>query len=124
MNIGIEDPQAVYRNFDYQKSISVLKNRSSQSAMEGKTTVVRDEKLHNACVEFESIFIKQMLNAMKKNVEKSGLIEGGMAEDIFDDMLYDEYALVMAKNSHFGLADMIYRQLTPQDAGMIGASVS
>jgi len=69
------------------------------------------DKLKEACRDFEAIFLKQMLSAMKKTVDKSELINGGMAEDIFDDMLYDEYAKIMAKTGSFGLADMMFRQL-------------
>jgi len=71
----------------------------------------KDKKLYDVCVEFEAIFIKQMLNTMKKTVDKSGLINGGQAEEIFEDMLYDEYAKSMAQSKSFGLADMIYRDL-------------
>jgi flagellar protein FlgJ len=39
-------------------------------------------------------------------------MDGGMAEDIFSDMLYDEYAKSMTKNAGFGLADQVYLQLT------------
>lgn len=72
----------------------------------------RTSKLYKASVEFEAILIKQMLNAMKKSVPKSGLIDGGMAEEFFEDMLYDEYAKKMAETARFGLADMIVRQLS------------
>jgi len=39
-----------------------------------------------------------------------------MAEDIFEDMLYDEYALRMTRTAGFGLADQIYLQLTRDGA--------
>jgi flagellar protein FlgJ len=68
-------------------------------------------RLRQAAVEFEAILIKQMLDVMRKTVPKTGLLGGGMAEEIFEDMLYDEYAKKMAETAHFGLADMIVRQL-------------
>jgi flagellar protein FlgJ len=71
-------------------------------------------KLYEACLDFEALFIKQMLNAMRKTVNKTHLIDGGMAEEIFEDMLYDEYAKKMARTAQFGLADMLYRDLSPQ----------
>ncbi|MCK4541887.1 MAG: rod-binding protein [Spirochaetales bacterium] len=72
----------------------------------------KDQKLFDVCQEFEAIFIKQMLNAMRKTVNKEGLLDGGMAEEIFEDMLYDEYAKKMGKTASFGLAETIYKQLT------------
>jgi flagellar protein FlgJ len=73
----------------------------------------RDSPLFKVCQEFEAIFIKQMLNSMRRTVEKSGLLEVGLAEEFFEDMLYDEYAKKMAANANFGLAAMIYSQLQP-----------
>ena len=79
----------------------------------GPRGVDRSSKLYQVSLEFEAILIKQMLNAMRKSVPQSGLLDGGMAEEFFEDMLYDEYASKMAKNASFGLADMIVRQLAP-----------
>jgi peptidoglycan hydrolase FlgJ len=61
--------------------------------------------------EFEALLIKQMLNAMKKTITKSGLNDGGMAENIFEDFLYDEYSKIMAKTGDFGIANILYKQL-------------
>jgi Rod binding domain-containing protein len=72
----------------------------------------RSSKLYKVSLEFEAILIKQMLNAMRKSVPKSGFLDGGMAEEFFEDMLYDEYAQKMAETARFGLADMIVKQLS------------
>lgn len=70
-----------------------------------------DKKLKETCQEFEAMFIKQMLNSMKKTVNKSGLIKENMGEEVFDDMLYDEYAKNMSLTSDFGISEMMYKQL-------------
>lgn len=70
-----------------------------------------DRRLKDACIEMESIFVGKMLKEMRKTVEKTGWIHGGHAEEIFEDMLYDEYAMSLSKNSHLGLADQLYNQL-------------
>jgi peptidoglycan hydrolase FlgJ len=86
--------------------------RTAASAMEAKAGQNGEKvRLKEACRDFEAIFLKQMLSAMKKTVGKSELINGGMAEDIFEDMLYDEYAKIMSKTGSFGLADLMFRQL-------------
>lgn len=72
----------------------------------------RDPKLWDTCIEMESIFVKQMLTEMKKNVEKGEFLHGGYAEDIFEDMLYDQYATNMSKNANMGLAKTLYTQLS------------
>lgn len=70
------------------------------------------KKLFDASVEFESMFVKLMLNQMRKSVEKGDILHGGYAEEIFEDMLYDEYAKDISKNSSLGLAEQIYQTLS------------
>ena len=83
-----------------------------KAAFEGE--IDKDSKLFQACQDFEAIFLKQMLNVMRKTVNKGELLNGGFAEDVFEDMLYDEYAKKMAKHSRFGLSEMLYRELSPE----------
>lgn len=73
-----------------------------------------EQKLREATKDFESLFIKQMLNSMKKTVNKSGLIDGGMGQEIFEDMLYDEYAKKIADTANLGISDMMFKQLSTQ----------
>ena len=98
-----------------------LNGKVTSSAIKRPGTIKEDvandperKKLYNACVEFESIFVKMMLNQMKKSVDKSGFIDGGHAEEIFEDMLYDEYAKQISKNESLGLAEQIYDSLSAQ----------
>jgi len=78
-----------------------------------KPAIEKNGELFKACQDFEALFIKQMLDAMRKTVNKSDdLLKGGMGQDIFEGMLYDEYAKKMAETAQFGLAEMIYRQVS------------
>jgi len=72
----------------------------------------RSKKLMDACVEAESLFVGQMLKQMRSTVEKGDLINGGQTEEIFTDMLYDQYALNMSKTANFGIAKQMYNQLS------------
>lgn len=67
--------------------------------------------LRKAAVQFEAVFVRQMLAAMRATVPESGLIDGGQAEDLFAGMLDGHLADVMASRTGSGLADAIYRQL-------------
>jgi flagellar protein FlgJ len=51
---------------------------------------------------------------MRNNVMKSSLIDTGYAGEIYEDMLWDEYAKDYTKNAGFGLADLAYLELTGQ----------
>lgn len=73
---------------------------------------VQDKKLKESCQQMESLLLKQMISSMRKTVEKSGFIDGGQAEEIFSDMLYDQYAGEMSRSKTFGLSKVIYEQLS------------
>ena len=84
-----------------------------ESARAKPRPVDKNSELYKACVDFESLFIKQMLDVMRKTVHKENdLLNGGMAQDVFEGMLYDEYAKKMAETAGFGLATTIYRQVS------------
>jgi peptidoglycan hydrolase FlgJ len=93
--------------------IARLQYQSIQSERVTSSVAKRgdDQKLREVCEDFEAIFVKQMLNAMKSTINKTGLNDGGFAEEIYDDMLYDEYAAKISKNAGLGIADSLYRQL-------------
>ena len=71
-----------------------------------------DRKLMNACVEFESLFVANMFKEMRKTVHKGDLLHGGYAEEIFEDMLYDQYSIAVSKNSNLGLAKLLYDEMS------------
>lgn len=70
-------------------------------------------RLREVASDFEAIFIKQMLDSMRDTLNPDNrLVDTGMAGEIYDDMLYDEYARIMAKTGGIGLADLIVKQLS------------
>ena len=92
-----------YQNYGTKFSIE---NTSENAAKE-----FQKKRLREVSEDFESLMINQMLKEMRKTVNKSGLVDGGMAEEIFEDMLYDEYAKEFSKTKTFGLAEIIYNQM-------------
>ncbi len=83
------------------------------TARAGRPAVDKHSELYKASVDFESLFIRQMLEVMRKTIHREDdLLNGGMTQDVFEGMLYDEYAKKMAETAGFGLADTIYRQLS------------
>ena len=86
--------------------------QGSGARMASGAAVDRSSPLYAQCQEFESLFVKIMLKEMRATVGKGGLLDGGYAEDIFQDMLDDEYAKGMTRNAGFGLADSVYIELT------------
>lgn len=76
--------------------------------------LTKDEKaLKEATEEFESIFIKMMLDSADKTIDrKSSMFYGGNSEDIFRGLLNEERSKAMAKSGDFGLAKLMYDQLS------------
>ena len=72
-------------------------------------TIDKTSKLYESALELEGFFVKQMLSQMRKTIMKSN--ENSYAQDMYEDMLFDEYATAMTKNAGFGLADQIYLSL-------------
>ena len=75
------------------------------------------EELREVAREFEALFVKMMLDAMlDSRNQENNLTYGGMAEDIFEDMLYTEYSRKIAKRGDFAIADMIVHQFSSRDS--------
>ena len=69
------------------------------------------DPLREVAQEFEALFIQQMFDAMRNTIDREdSLFYGGFAEEVFEDMLYEQYALTMARTANSGIADMIYDQ--------------
>lgn len=69
--------------------------------------------LMKAAQGFESYFVDEMLKEMRKTVPKDELFgDGADEEDIFQDMSDQAVADSMAKTGSFGIANMLYSQLS------------
>ncbi len=114
---------------DSQKTVnSINKQKDIEQKLQSKSTEFKlmlneaiatqnnkpvDKKLMDVCIDMESLFVYQMLKEMRKTLHKENdLLYGGMAQEIFEDMLYNEYALQMSKSANFGLAKTLYEQLS------------
>lgn len=64
-------------------------------------------KAREAAVEFEAVFLSQMLKPMFEDLGTDGPFGGGQAESINRDMLVDEYGKMLARSGGVGLADQI-----------------
>ncbi len=80
----------------------------------------RRAALRQAAQEFESIFLYQVISAMRQTVPKGGLIEKGAGEEVFEGMLDEEWARKLAGRGGPGsLSEVLYRELS-RAAGLEG----
>jgi flagellar protein FlgJ len=85
---------------------------SSKKVELSKTLPGFDQKLYEQCEALEGFLIRNMLKGMRGTVMKSNLIDTGFAGEVYEDMLWDEYAKAYAEKADFGLAEMAYMELT------------
>jgi len=107
-----EDPE--------QEFVQILEKEQEKARQQEPGVVPKDvivdktDKLYEQCEALETFLVKNILSGMRKNVMKSDLLETGMAGEIYEDMLWDEYAKAYTKGSSFGLAELAYLELTGQ----------
>ena len=79
-----------------------------------KETIDKNDKLYELCMELETYLIKNLIKSMRSTVQKTKLIDTGFAGEIYEDMLYDEYAKTFSRNANLGFAEMAYKELSGQ----------
>ncbi|MDR1389713.1 MAG: rod-binding protein [Treponema sp.] len=99
--------------------VTRFRNKSAQvnsGANEAGTKAVIDKnsELYEQCEALETFLVKNMLSGMRKTVIKSKLVDTGFSGEVYEDMLWDEYAKEYTKKTDFGLAELAYLELTRQ----------
>ncbi|WP_058486002.1 rod-binding protein [Defluviitalea phaphyphila] len=108
--INIMDSYSIDSTFKIEQQLN--KAEEFEKVLEKAKEEKNDEALKNACKEFESYFIHQLFKEMRKTIQSGGLIQKSRAEEIFQDMLDEEYSKNATKGQGIGLSDMLYKQLS------------
>ncbi len=89
--------------------------QSQQSALMNidklKNNIKDGEDAVDASQKFEALFVKQMLDSMVESLEGKSLFGDQAGSDFYQDMLFDEIALMIAKNNEIGLSRQIMQQI-------------
>jgi peptidoglycan hydrolase FlgJ len=72
------------------------------------------KKLLDVCQQFESFFINKMFQQMRAAIPKDSLSQEDPGRAFAQSMLDDEYSGIMAKAGGFGLAQILYTQLSSE----------
>lgn len=87
-----------------------------QKRMENLKQAAEDEKLMDACKEFESIFTYMMLKEMKKTVPDDGFVEKSQGTLMFEEMHLEELSKELSKGPNgLGLAQQLYDQFKQEN---------
>jgi len=109
--VNLIDSYSARREWEMQNSertASSFQETLERVAAEGDSVALR-----KAAEEFEAHFIQMMFSTMRRTVDTSNsFIPRSSAQDIFEDMLFEEASKSAARSGGIGLADFIYRQLS------------
>lgn len=67
--------------------------------------------VRKAAVEFEAMFLTEMLQPMFEGLKTTGLFGEGQAGSIYRSLLLDQYGKSMAKAGGIGIADAVAREM-------------
>jgi flagellar protein FlgJ len=75
------------------------------------------QTVREAAQEFESLFIAQIMQTMRRTAPETGLVGAGGGGRLFREMLDQELSKEIAHSGGFGIAEILFRQLAPEGAG-------
>ena len=88
-----------------------------RSALDKAQSISGDDESSraHAARQLASLFIYQLLREMRKTVPKSGLWDGGRAQEIYEQMIDERLAEEIAGTNQLGLTKMIHDELLKYD---------
>jgi flagellar protein FlgJ len=102
-------PEPVNRSFPMRPATPLKPPRAPGPA-------AGDSRVKAACNDMEALFINHMLSEMRKTVTKSGLTDGGRAEEVYTSLMDAELAKDLAHRGALGLSSMLREQLERRGA--------
>lgn len=99
--------------------ISPLKPKVSASAvpfdqLAGNPNISEQDKVKEACRQFEAVLLRQILGEARKTVITSSEDTDSNETDIYNDMINNQLADSISKSGAFGLAKSLENQLVRQ----------
>lgn len=75
------------------------------------STKQEDKKLKEACQEFESLFLTQLLSTMRSSIPKADIFGDRKKEEMLQDLMDGEVAKAWSQADGIGLANILYQQM-------------
>ena len=96
------------------RPVGAAANAVGAHGLSSNEMIDRTSRLYKQSLELESYFVKILLSSMRNTITKTNLggSQNEYAQNMYEDMLYDELATSVTKSAGFGLADQIYLQLS------------
>lgn len=81
-----------------------------------------DAKLKEACQEFESIMLKQMVSSLRSTSFKSDLFGESKEGELFNHLFDERIAEALSQQEGIGLANLLFQQLAGKNLDESGAA--
>ena len=107
---SVMDISSMYET--YSSQLGNVSAQKTSTTIDGLNEASTDEELMEACKSFESYFVQQMIEEMKKTVENED--ENGENTQYFADTLNQQYADAIADSGQLGLAQQLYDSVKTQ----------
>ena len=91
---------------------SAAEEDSFESKLRSAMTNQNDAELKNACVQFEELMLGILYKSMKATIRRSELTPPAPGREIYEQWQDDALMKKIAERGTFGLADMMYKQLS------------
>jgi flagellar protein FlgJ len=91
---------------------------SSPATKVSSTADARADKMKNlkkACADLESVFVSEIMKAMRNSVPKSGLFPEAAGSDVYQSIADTQFAEYLSQGSGFGLGEMVYNQMAERE---------
>jgi peptidoglycan hydrolase FlgJ len=99
--------------------------QATQAAAGAKASLqggsVDRETLQKRAIEFEAVYLAQMLQPMFDDLNAEEPFGGGFGEDVWRSQQVQEYGKAIAENGGIGIADAVARQLIQAQEAREGA---
>lgn len=70
-----------------------------------------EKKLLSACRDMEAVFLGTVFQTIRNTIPRNNYLNQGFADDVWQSMLYDEFAKEMSRTQATGIAQMLFKQL-------------
>ena len=97
---------------DAQAIAAMAETDSFESKLRSAMTTQNEAELKDACVQFEELMLVILYKSMKATIQRSELMPPAPGHDIYEQWQDDALMKKIAERGTFGLADMMYKQLS------------
>ena len=90
----------------------MIENISPESISTNSATRLRQDKLKQACADFESLFLNYLLKSTRSSGSEGGFIDQSEESKLFKSMFDENLAKEISSSGGMGLGDLLFKQLS------------